>query len=186
MVTTTMDVSSAFRKLARFLDECEEERVSSVELIKDTPESDGALTAEIEVSISACPSKEAEGRAAISPCAMSVDGDGRLRFEVESSQAIVPTNRDVSVEPTDASFGSDGTITLTLSASVPTGDVVTSKKATRTHRRPTLTTRATNAANPLTPIRTEISHRSEIPSSSLRCTNRVIRSPRCLTNSGWT
>ncbi|WP_248906386.1 hypothetical protein [Halocatena marina] len=124
-----MDVSSAFRKLARFLDECEEERVSSVELIKDTPESDGALTAEIEVSISACPSKEAEGRAAISPCAMSVDGDGRLRFEVESSQAIVPTNRDVSVEPTDASFGSDGTITLTLSASVPTGDVVTSKKS---------------------------------------------------------
>lgn len=129
MVTTTMDVSSAFRKLARFLDECEEERVSSVELIEDTPESDGALTAEIEVSISACPSKEAEGRAAISPCAMSVDGDGRLRFEVESSQAVVPTNHDVSVEPTDAAFGSDGTITLTLSASVPTEEVVTSKKS---------------------------------------------------------
>lgn len=103
--------------------------MSSVELIKDTPESGGALTAEIEVSISACPSKEAEGRAAISLCAMSVDGDGRLQFEVESSQAVVPTNHDVSVEPTDAAFGSDGTITLTLSASVPTEDVVTSKKS---------------------------------------------------------
>lgn len=117
---TVMDISGSLRKLARFLDECEDEqRVCSVELIDDTDlESSGVLTADIEMTVSVCPIGGEATAATL--CDMSVDDDGVLRFEIESSRAVIPATAGVTVEPTHATFDADGTVSLTLSASVPT------------------------------------------------------------------
>lgn len=144
-----MDISRAFRKLARFLDEWEDERrVRSVELVEHTSrESGGTLTADLEVTISMC-STEGEGTG-VSLCGMSVDNDGVFRFEIESSQAVVPaTEPGVTVEPTDATLHSDGTVTFTLSASVLTDEssTIDEKKDDHPHHE-RLTERATLTDN---------------------------------------
>jgi hypothetical protein len=115
LVILAMGISGDLRKLARFLDECEENRrVRSVELVEDTSSESGELlTADIEMTVSICPIEEATA----SLCDMNIDADGVLRFELESSRAIVPTTPGVTVEPTHATFDADG-VTLTLSASV--------------------------------------------------------------------
>lgn len=114
-----MGISGSLRKLACFLDECEDERrVRSVELIDDTDLESGVLTADIEMTVSICPIGGETTAASL--CDTSIDNDGVLRFEIKSSQAVVPATAGVTVEPTCTTFNTDGTATLTLSASVPT------------------------------------------------------------------
>lgn len=109
--------------------------MSSVALVEDTPGTDGALTADIEIPVSMCP----DGKpTAVSPCAMSVDADGTVRLEIKSSQAVVPADLGVTVEPTDATFtgDSDGTVTLTLSVSVPTGSATATDEVDDEYSKP--------------------------------------------------
>lgn len=117
-----MGIGSSLRKLARFLEECEETgRVGSVDLAGGTDAgSGGALTADVEVALSTCPPDGDAGEVSLE--ATSVGTDGRLRLAFESTDAVVPTTgHDVEIDVTDATVAPDGTVRVTVAASVPTG-----------------------------------------------------------------
>jgi hypothetical protein len=117
-----MGTGSALRELARFLDDCERSGAVESVVLADCADPTGAgeLTATLDVALSiGSPDDEPTGTEAISLRTAGVDADGRLRFSFESTGSIVPTaDHDVEVEPTDASIEPDGTVTVSLSASV--------------------------------------------------------------------
>ena len=113
-----MCIGDALRELAGFLDGCEEEGlVTGVGLVERHDRGGSrALSAEVELTLSA-----SEGTSELALSGTSVDEDGRLGLAFESLAPVVPTpDGRVEVEPTDAAFGADGTVTVTLAATVPT------------------------------------------------------------------
>lgn len=113
-----MGTSTALRKLARFLEECEAgAAVGDVGLDGVAgPDGTGAVTAAVELTLSTC------GGADVALGAANVTDDGTLSLEFESLDAVVPaTAGDVAVDVADAGFD-DGSVAVTLSASVPVGD----------------------------------------------------------------
>jgi hypothetical protein len=111
-----MCIGDALRELAGFLDGCEEEGlVTGVGLVERHDRGGSReLSAEIELSLS--PAADGSGLAF---GGASVDEDGRLALSFESSDPVVPApDGRVEVEPTDATFGPDGAVTLTLTATV--------------------------------------------------------------------
>jgi hypothetical protein len=119
-----MCVGDALRELAGFLDGCEDEgHVTGVGLVERQDRGGSReLSAEVELTLN--PSGAGERGFGLREA--SVDGDGRLGLTFESLDAVVPVPRGrVDVEPTGARFGTDGTVTVTLTATVPTGEEAT-------------------------------------------------------------
>jgi len=114
-----MGTGSALRELATFVEACEsgEGTVTGVCFAECVGPTDDALTAEVELTLAA----DAGGAGAVS-LRTRIDDDGRLSLALESGDAVVPTEgHDVAVEPVDVTVD-DGTVSVTLSASAPTGD----------------------------------------------------------------
>jgi len=112
-----MCIGDALRELAGFLDGCEEEGLVTAVGLVERHDRGGSreLSAEVELSLS--PAADGSGLALDGA---SVDEDGRLALSFESSDPVVPApDGSVEVEPTDATFEPDGTVTLTLAATVP-------------------------------------------------------------------
>ena len=112
-----MCIGDALRELAGFLDGCEEEGlVTDVGLVERHDRGGSReLSAEVELTLSL-----AAGRSGLALDGANVDDDGRLALSFESSEPVVPApDGRVEVEPTDARFGPDGAVTLTLAATVP-------------------------------------------------------------------
>ncbi|MFC6941657.1 hypothetical protein ACFQE8_17050 [Salinirubellus sp. GCM10025818] len=119
-----MCIGDALRELAAFLDECEDEgRVTGVGLVEGHGRgASSEVSAEVEVTLSVA---AADGDGDLSLDGSSVDEAGRLGLSFESPESVVPTpNGRVDVEPTGVTFGSDATLTVTLTATVPTDDGV--------------------------------------------------------------
>ncbi|MGM0605561.1 MAG: hypothetical protein ACQETB_07805 [Halobacteriota archaeon] len=119
-----MGVGSTLREMAGFLDECESENhtVRSVTLAEgDEGGEDGAVTADVELAVSACP---ADGRPQpFSVSGAGVDEDGRVALELESVASIVPpTDNDVEIRLEDATIDAEGTLVLSIAATVATVD----------------------------------------------------------------
>jgi hypothetical protein len=130
----TMCIGDALRELAAFLDECEDEgRVTGVGLVeKHGRGGSREVSAEVEVTLSVA---GADGDGDLSLGGASVDEAGRLGLSFESLESVVPTpDGRVEVEPTGATFGSDATLTVTLTATVPAdgGGGVAGEGATET------------------------------------------------------
>jgi hypothetical protein len=110
-----MSVGETLRELGAFLDECEEEgAVTDVELVTDGEGGDGGpLSAEVQVEL-------AGSDGALSLQGATVDAEGGLRVAFESATPLLPAaDHEVDVEVTGATFGTDGAVRATLSASVP-------------------------------------------------------------------
>jgi hypothetical protein len=134
----TMCIGDALRELAGFLDGCEEEGlvtgVGLVERHDHGGEGSRGLSAEVELTLSP-PAEDEDGFALRGA---SVDGDGRLALEFDSFDPVVPApDGRVEVEPTDARLGPDGEVTVTLAATVPTGDGPAPAEETTTAEEPT-------------------------------------------------
>ncbi len=116
-----MGVSSALRKLARFLEACEadERTVSDIEFEAD-PDSERSsrLTAAIELSLSTRPSDREDEPLVLD--AAGVTEDGTLRLAFESSTVVPAAAHDVAVDVTNATVNADGRVAVTLVASVRT------------------------------------------------------------------
>lgn len=115
-----MCIGDALRELAGFLDGCEEEgHVTDVGLARHDPGESKVLSAEVELTLPA----PAGGAGGFELRGASVDEDGRLGLAFESSDPVVPAREGrVEVEPTGAALGSDGAVTVSLAAAVPTDD----------------------------------------------------------------
>lgn len=119
-----MCIGDALRELAGFLDGCEDEGLVTDVGLVERHDRGGSRVLSAEVELTMSPSGEAPGGLALS--GTSVDDDGRLGLSFRSLDAVVPApDGRVEVEPTDATFGPDGTVTVTLSAAVPTGETAT-------------------------------------------------------------
>ena len=118
---TSMGVSNALRKLARFLEACEadERTVSGIEFETD-PDSERPprLTAAIELSLSTWPS-DREGEPLVLDTATVTEG-GTLRLGFESATVVPAGAHDVDVDVTKATVDADGRVAVTLVASVRT------------------------------------------------------------------
>jgi len=116
-----MSVGEALRDLGRFLDECEDEgSVSRVELSDDAG-AGSPLTAEIEVELSGTGSPPEPG--VLSFRKAGVDAGGGIVLGFETTGPVVPTGgHDVDIEVIDATLGGDGSVRVTLSASVAVED----------------------------------------------------------------
>ena len=118
---TSMGVSNALRKLARFLEACEadERTVSDIEFETD-PDSERSsrLTAAIELSLSTRPSDREDEPLVLD--AAGVTEDGTLRLAFESSTVVPAAAHDVAVDVTNATVNADGRVAVTLVASVRT------------------------------------------------------------------
>ncbi|MEF8841195.1 MAG: hypothetical protein V5A62_06160 [Haloarculaceae archaeon] len=133
-----MCIGDALRELAGVLDGCEEEGlVTGVGLVERHDrggEDSRELSAEVELTLSP-PAEDGNG---LVLRGASVDGDGRLGLEFGSLDPVVPApDGRVEIEPTDARFGSDGEVTVTLAATVPTGDEPAPAEETTTAEEPT-------------------------------------------------
>lgn len=96
--------------------------MTSVGLVECRDESAvGELTADVELTVA---TGEPGGDArAVSLVETAVDEAGVLRLTFESGEPVVPTTgHDVAVETEAATVAPDGTVTLTLAASVRTGN----------------------------------------------------------------
>ncbi|SHG99236.1 hypothetical protein [Halobaculum gomorrense] len=111
-----MLVSKAFRELGGFLEECESYgRVTDVKFA-DGPDGDGSLAADVTLTL---PLTANDGEPTTLR-AVDVAGDGSLRLTLESDEPVVPVGEGpVSVETTGTEIA-DGTVTVSLTASVPT------------------------------------------------------------------
>ena len=117
-----MCIGDALRELAGFLDGCEDESlVTGVGLVERHDRGGSReLSADVEVTLSVAETRADGG---LSLDGASVDEEGRLGLSFESVESVVPApNGRVAVEPTDATFGPDGAVTVTLAATVPADD----------------------------------------------------------------
>lgn len=113
-----MGVGSELQELGRFLDDCERraEAVDSLNVVEVTGVGDRRLTADLELRL-AVDSLCAGGT---SPSDPRVGPDGTVRFALESGTGLpLSTDHDVSITPTDVTFDTDDTLTVTLAATVP-------------------------------------------------------------------
>jgi len=119
-----MCIGDALRELAGFLDGCEDEGLVTDVGLVERHDRGGSRVLSAEVELTMSPSGEGPGGLALS--GTSVDEDGRLGLTFRSFDAVVPApDGRVEVEPTDAAFGPDGSVTVTLAAQVPTGETAT-------------------------------------------------------------
>ncbi|WP_096389814.1 hypothetical protein [Halopenitus persicus] len=112
-----MGIGNRLQELGRFLDECERrgEAIDDVDVATITGVEADRLTADLEVTLSIDPT--ADGAALRDP---RVGSDGTVRFALASTTALTPTtDHDVSTRPTGADLRPDGTLTVTLAATVP-------------------------------------------------------------------
>lgn len=112
-----MSVGSDLRKMGSFLEGFESGpgTVHGVEFV-DRIDDDRGPTVDVEVAIA--PSTDRE-RVDLSPNDAVIGSDGRLRLALETADPIVPAGeRDIDVEPREATIEPDGTITATVRASV--------------------------------------------------------------------
>jgi len=131
-----MCIGDALRELAGFLDGCEDEGlVTGVGLVERHDRGGSReLSAEVELTLSA----PAGDEAGLTLRGASVDEAGRLGLSFGSNEPVVPApDGRVEVEPTDATLGPDGTVTVTLAARVPTGDAGTATEEPTTDGGPT-------------------------------------------------
>jgi len=127
-----MGIDSTFRRLGRFLDEWDrgETTVHTV-TVTDCADAgaDEGVTAEVEVSVPlATPEDGSEGAV----CTPEIGPDGTLTLNLETD-VPVPASSDgaVDIEPVDASFGSDGAVTVTCSGTVAVGDAGETRTTSR-------------------------------------------------------
>lgn len=114
-----MSIGDALRELGEFLDECEDsEHVTGVELADDTVSNpEDSLTAEVEVELASVTPER--GETALSLGEATVDSTGELRFVLESPAPVVPaSDHGVDIDVTDATVCVDGSVSVTLSASL--------------------------------------------------------------------
>lgn len=109
-----MGIGGSLRQLARFLDDCEQTAAVSGVGIGGCADGGGAVTAEVELSVPTCC---AEG-GGVRLRGTDVNPDGTLGLELETTDAVVPSCQDVTVEQREATVDGDGTVRVTLSASV--------------------------------------------------------------------
>ncbi|SDX80821.1 hypothetical protein SAMN05216564_101545 [Halopenitus persicus] len=112
-----MGIGNRLQELGRFLDECERrgEAVDDVDVAAITGVEADRLTANLEVTLSIDPT--ADRTALRDP---RVGPDGTVRFALASTTELTPaTDHDVAARPTGADLGADGTVTVTLAATVP-------------------------------------------------------------------
>jgi hypothetical protein len=117
-----MCVGDALRELAAFLDGCEEETlVNAVGLVERDHEGGAReLTAEVELCVPLCGSADEPG---LRTDTVTVNDERRLVVTFESVEPVVPEPEGrVSVDSTDVSVRSDGTLGVILRASVPTDE----------------------------------------------------------------
>lgn len=116
--STNMGVGSELQELGRFLDDCERrtDAVESLDVAEVTGVGDQRLTANLELRLSV--GSAADGGTGL--CDPRVGPDGTVRFALEPTRDLcLSTDHDVDVEPTDASVDADGSVTVTLAATVP-------------------------------------------------------------------
>lgn len=114
-----MGIGGSLQALGRFIDACEQQRhVKRVALSDDWSQgAAGTLTADVELSLSAHSS--ADGSEPLSFGGASIDGDGAIRLTFETVDAVLPEREDgLELEPVDAAFSPDGTVAVTLTASM--------------------------------------------------------------------
>ena len=114
-----MCIGDALRELAGFLDGCEDESLVTEIGLVERHDRGGSreLRAAVEVTLSAGTRR---GDGGLSLGGASVDEEGRLGLSLESVGPVVPApDGRVEVEPADATFDPDGTLTVTLAATVP-------------------------------------------------------------------
>jgi hypothetical protein len=121
-----MGIDSTFRRLGRFLDEWDrgETTVHSV-TVTDCADAgtDEGVAAEVEVSVPIATPGDGSGRAVCTP---EIGPDGTLTLNLETDVPIVAASDEaVDIEPVDASFGSDGRVTVTCSGTVAARDTET-------------------------------------------------------------
>jgi len=112
-----MGVGSELQELGRFLDDCERrgEAVESLDLAEVTDVDDQRLRANLELTVSV--ETHADGTRLCDP---RVGPDGTVRFALDSTACLpLRTDHDVGVEPVDAVLDADGSVTVTLAATVP-------------------------------------------------------------------
>lgn len=113
-----MGIGGSLRELAAFIDACEADgQVSAVELGAIEPTDDGRLTADVAVEFSLQPDL-----GDVEHTDTALGDDGRLRLAFETVAPAIPTTaHDVTVDPSTTTVTPDGTATVTLTASIPTG-----------------------------------------------------------------
>jgi hypothetical protein len=127
-----MGIDSTFRRLGRFLDDWDrgETTVHTV-TVTDCADAgtDEGVAVEVEVSVPlATPEDHPEGAV----CTPEIGPDGTLTLNLETDVPIAASSDEtVDIEPVDASFGSDGTVTVTCSGTVAVGDAGETRTASR-------------------------------------------------------
>jgi len=120
MLTLVMSIGNKVQELGRFLEACERRRdVERVDLT-EVPSSGSGVAADIELEFSTCPSDT--GEMGISFVGTSVGDDGGIQLTFEPADPILERLDGVDLEFSDATFDSDGTVSVTLTASTTIAD----------------------------------------------------------------
>lgn len=123
-----MGIDSTFRHLGRFLEEWDHQE-TSVRAVTVT-DCDGARTgdgvsAEVEISVPVAASGGPDR--GVTACTPTVGSDGTLELSLATEIPITPREHEaIEIEPVDASFEGDGTVTVTFSGTVTASDGVPS------------------------------------------------------------
>ena len=118
-----MSLGSKVQELGRFLEACEHRRgVERVDFTEVSGSSSACgVAADIELTFSTCPADGDE--MGISFVGASVDDDGEIQLTFEPTDSVVLDRVDgVDLEFSDATFDSDGTVSVILTASTTTGE----------------------------------------------------------------
>lgn len=113
-----MGLGIEFQELGRFLDDCEQREgvVERVDVAEVRSAGGEGLAATVDLTLSV--DLGAGSGATLSD--PHVCSDGRLRFALDGTDGLLPAaDHDVAVEPTDVTQAADGTVTVTLDATVP-------------------------------------------------------------------
>ena len=123
-----MGMDSTLRHLGRFLDEWDRQE-TSVRAVTVT-DCDGARTGDgvsTEVEISFPVAASGGPDRGVTACTPTVGSDGTLELSLATGIPITPHEHEaVEIEPVDASFEGDGTVTVTFSGTITAGDGVPS------------------------------------------------------------
>lgn len=128
-----MSLGSKVQDLGRFLEACEHRRgVERVNLTEVSGSSSArGVTADIELKFSTCPADGDE--MGISFVGASVGDDGEIQLTFEPTDSIVLDRLDgVGLEFSDATFDSDGTVSVILTASTTTADSTSTDETSTT------------------------------------------------------
>lgn len=123
-----MGMDSTLRHLGRFLDEWDRQE-ASVRAVA-VGDCDGAgtgdgVSTEVEISFPVAASGGPDR--GVTACTPTVGSDGTLELSLATGIPITPREHEaVEIEPVDASFEGDGTVTVTFSGTITAGDGVPS------------------------------------------------------------